>query len=167
MGDVNGILNVSAVEKKTGKKANIVISNELGRMSKEEIDRKVQEAEQFRAEDEANAARIQAKNELENYCYSMRNSVQSHENLEEADKNAIDEAVCGVIAWLDDHQDGTTEKEEFAEKQKELESICNPILMKAYQQQGADAGNVGGGASKQQHQSPYEPEEEVKIEEID
>merc|ERR1712146_147250 len=139
--DANGILNVSAVEKKTGKKANIVISNEVGRMSKEEIDRKVQEAEQFKAEDEANAARIKAKNELENYCYSMRNSVNDEklsQMLSVEDKHAIDDAVQKAIEWLDTHQDG--EKEEYSEKQKELEAVCNPILTKAYQ--GANANGV-------------------------
>jgi len=167
--DANGILNVSAVEKKTGKKANIVISNEVGRMSKEEIDRKVQEAEQFKAEDEANAARIKAKNELENYCYSMRNSVNDEkldQLLRTEDKNTIDDAVQKVIAWLDTHQD--SEKEEYSEKQRELEAICNPILTKAYQGANTNGGSEQQNASKQEKQYQYEPEqEEVKIAEVD
>merc|ERR1711998_147680 len=90
--DANGILNVSAIEKSTGKENKITITNDKGRLSKEDVERMVQEAEQFKAEDEQNAARIQAKNGLENYCYSLKNSLNDEKlagKIEESDKKTV------------------------------------------------------------------------------
>merc|ERR1719379_2895917 len=101
----------------------------MGRLSKDDIERMVQEAEKYKAEDESNKSRVEAKNTLENYAYSMRNSME-----DEKLKDTIDE----TISWLDANQMG--EKDEFDAKQKELEAIANPIMMKAYQ----GAGGAGG-----------------------
>merc|ERR1711975_183239 len=90
--DVNGILNVSAEDKTTGKKNNITITNDKGRLSKEDVERMVSEAEKYKAEDEANAKRIQAKNEVENYCYSMKNAMNDEKlqgKIEEGDKKTV------------------------------------------------------------------------------
>merc|ERR1712093_232731 len=133
--DANGILNVSAVEKSTGREQKITITNDKGRLSSEEVERMVAEAEKYKAEDEANAARIQAKNGLENYCYSMKNTLNDEKlkgSIQGNDKKIITDAIEKIIKWLDVSQEA--EKEEYAEKQRELEGICNPIMQKMYQQ---------------------------------
>merc|ERR1712014_123365 len=87
--DANGILNVSAIEKSTGKENKITITNDKGRLSQDEIERMVQEAEKYKAEDDANKNRVEAKNALENYCYSLKSSITSDEvasKMDPADK---------------------------------------------------------------------------------
>merc|ERR1719284_1716662 len=154
--DANGILNVSAQDKSTGKSNQITITNEKGRLSQAEIDRMVQEAEKYRAEDESNKAKIEAKNGLENYCFTMRNTLQEEklkEKFEDGDKEKIEKAVQDTLDWLDKNQ--LAEKDEFEGKQKELEGIVNPIMMKVYQaaggggmpEGGMPGGGFGGGAA--------------------
>merc|ERR1712211_132846 len=117
-----------------------------------EIDRMVQEAEKFRTEDEANKAKIEAKNGLENYCFTMRNTLNEEklkEKFEGGDKVKIEKAVQDTLDWLDKNQ--LAEKDEFEAKQKELEGIVNPIMMKVYQAAGGGGGMPegvmpGGGA---------------------
>jgi L1 cell adhesion molecule like protein len=148
--DANGILNVSAQDKSTGKSNQITITNEKGRLSQAEIDRMVQEAEKFRAEDDANKQKIEAKNALENYCFTMRNTLNEEklkEKFESGDKEKIEKAVQDTLDWLDKNQ--LAEKDEFEGKQKELEGIVNPIMMKVYQAAGGggmpEGGMPGGG----------------------
>merc|ERR1712032_1241787 len=144
--DANGILNVSAQGKSTGKSNQITITNEKGRLSQAEIDRMVSEAEKFRAEDESNRAKIEAKNGLENYCFTMRNTLQEEklkEKFEDGDKEKIEAAVQETLDWLDKNQ--LAEKDEFEAKQKELEGIVNPIMMKVYQAAGGGGGMQAGG----------------------
>merc|ERR1719506_376459 len=120
--DANGILNVSALEKSTGKEQKITIKNDKGRMSNEEIERLVQEAERYKAEDEANRGRVDAKNSLENYAYQMRNTLNDEKMADKIpadDKAKIDAAIADTTSWLDANQNA--EKEEFEAKQKELE----------------------------------------------
>ena len=141
--DADGILNVSAVEKSTGKENKITIKNEKGRLSADEIEKMVQEAERFKAEDEANKARIEAKNSLENYTFTVRNSLRDEAvagKLAEADKKAIEAKIDEAVAWLDDHPNA--EKEEYEQKQKELEAAIMPLFSKMA---GAGAGGVPGG----------------------
>merc|ERR1719209_1521301 len=141
--DANGILNVSASDKSTGKSNQITITNEKGRLSQEEIDRMVQEAEKYKEEDESNKAKVESKNGLENYCYTMKNTLTEEklkEKFEESDKKKIEEAVDEALSWLDKNQ--LAEKDEFEAKQKDLEAIVNPIMMKVYQAAG---GGEGGG----------------------
>mmetsp|Transcript_2083 Transcript_2083/g.4149 ORF Transcript_2083/g.4149 Transcript_2083/m.4149 type:complete len:696 (+) Transcript_2083:114-2201(+) len=136
--DANGILNVSAIEKSTGKENKITITNDKGRLSQEEIERMVSEAEKYKAEDDANKNRIEAKNGLENYCYSLKSSIGSDEvkdKIPADDKKALESAIEDTIKWLDSHP--TAEKEEYEEKQKSLEGIAMPILQKM-------AGGAGG-----------------------
>lgn len=140
--DANGILNVSAEDKTTGIKNKITITNDKGRLTKEEIERMVQEAEKYKAEDESHKEKIEAKNSLENYAYSMRNTIRDDKlagKLEASDKEQIDKAIDEAIEWLDSNQ--LAEKEEFEDKLKSLEGICNPIMTKMYQ---AGAGGAGG-----------------------
>ncbi|AOW06414.1 uncharacterized protein YALI1_E41647g [Yarrowia lipolytica] len=140
--DANGILNVSAVEKGTGKTQQITITNDKGRLSKEEIERMVNDAEKYKDEDEKEAARIAAKNGLESYTYSLKNTLSEEkfkEKVDEAEREKLEKAINETIEFLDATQSGATE--EYSDKQKELEGIANPILMKFY---GADGGAPGG-----------------------
>merc|ERR1719410_2354492 len=139
--DANGILNVSAVEKSTGKENKITITNDKGRLSQEEIERMISEAERFKAEDDANKNRIEAKNGLENYCYSLKSTMSSDQvkdKIAEDDKTSLEEKIETTMKWLDANQ--AAEKEEYEEKQKELEGVALPILQKM----GGGAGAPGG-----------------------
>jgi len=141
--DANGILNVSAQDKASGKSNQITITNEKGRLSQADIDRMVSEAEKYKAEDEAYKVKVEAKNGLENYCYSMKNTLDDEklkDKFEAADKTAIETAVKDALDWLEKNQ--MAEKEEFEAKQKEVEGIANPIMMKVYQAAGAGEGGM-------------------------
>merc|ERR1712014_401239 len=140
--DANGILNVSALEKSTGKENKITITNDKGRLSQDDIERMVSEAEKYKAEDDANKNRIEAKNGLENYCYSLKSSISSPEvegKIPEDDKKKLEEAIEESISWLDSNP--SAEKDEFEEKQKALEAIAMPIL----QSMAGGAGGAPGG----------------------
>ncbi|KAF5100326.1 hypothetical protein D0Z00_001294 [Geotrichum galactomycetum] len=142
--DANGILNVSALEKGTGKTNKITITNDKGRLSKEEIERMVSDAEKFKEEDEKEAARIAGKNGLESYSYSLKNTLSEEkfkEKVSAEDREKLEKAIDETISWLDDNQTAATE--EFTDKQKELEGVANPILMNFY---GAEGGAPGGAA---------------------
>ncbi|NXF38071.1 HSP70 protein, partial [Nyctibius grandis] len=144
--DANGILNVSAVDKSTGKENKITITNDKGRLSKDDIDRMVQEAEKYKAEDEANRDRVAAKNSLESYTYNMKQTVEDEKlkgKISDQDKQKVLDKCREVVSWLDRNQ--MAEKEEYEHKQKELEKLCNPIVTKLYQGAGgAGAGGSGG-----------------------
>ncbi|KAJ4001348.1 heat shock cognate 70 [Lentinula boryana] len=143
--DANGILNVSAADKSTGKSNRIVITNDKGRLSKEEIERMVSEAEKYKAEDEAATARISSKNGLESYSYNLRNSLTDEklaDKFSPDDKAKLQTAVDEAIKWLDASQEAS--KEEYEEKQKELESIANPIMQKLYAAGGGEPGGFPG-----------------------
>merc|ERR1712154_313369 len=147
--DANGILNVSALEKSTGKENKI--TNDKGRLSQDEIERMVSEAEKYKAEDDANRNRIEAKNGLENYCFSLRSSIDSDEvkdKIPADDKKTLEDKIEDTIKWLEANPSG--EKEEYEEKQKELEGVAMPILQKmAGGGMPAGAGgmpDMGGGA---------------------
>jgi len=140
--DANGILNVSAEDKTTGKSSKITITNDKGRLSKDEIEKMVQDAEKYKAEDEEHKKKVEAKNGLENYAYNMRNSINDEklaEKLEAGDKETVNKAIDAAIEWLDANQ--LAEVEEFESKLKELEQLCNPIMSKVYQ----GAGGMPGG----------------------
>ena len=143
--DANGIINVSALEKGTGKTNHIVITNDKGRLSKEDIERMLAEAEKFKDEDEAEAKRVAAKNGLESYAYSLRNTLSDpkvDEKLDAADKEKLKSEIDKIVAWLDESQQAT--REEYEEHQKELEAVANPIMMKFYGAGGAPGGMPGG-----------------------
>jgi len=147
--DANGILNVSAEDKSTGNKNKITITNDKGRLSKEEIESMVEQAEQYKAEDDAHVECIQSKNALENYAYSMRNTLNDDKvstALDAEAKKSVDDAVQKTILWLDQNQSG--EKADYEAKLKELEAICNPIMTKMYQGNAtADGMPTGTGAA--------------------
>jgi len=143
--DANGILNVSALDKTTGKSNKITITNDKGRLSKEEIERMVNDAEKFKEEDAKVAERVAAKNSLESYAYQLRNTIQDEKIaslLDAADKDKLNKAIDEAIEWLDHNQEAT--KEEFESRRKDLEGVANPIMTKMYQQAGG-AGAAPGG----------------------
>lgn len=143
--DANGILNVSAVDKSTGKENKITITNDKGRLSKEEIERMVQEADKYKADDERQRQRIQAKNSVESYCFNMKATLEDDklkDKISEADKKTVLDKCSETVKWLDSNQ--LAEKEEFEHKQKELEQVCNPIITKLYQAGGMPSGGFPG-----------------------
>jgi len=138
--DANGIVNVGAEDKGTGKSEKITITADKGRLSEEEIERMVREAEEFADEDKEMKAKVDARNALEGYAYNMKNQVNDEEKLggkiDDDDKETIEEAVNEAIDWLDENADADTE--ELQEKLKELEGVCSPIVSKLYQESGGD-----------------------------
>jgi len=141
--DVNGILRVSAEDKGTGKKNNIVIKNDQNRLSPEDIDRMINDAERFAEEDKRVKERVEAKNELEGYAYSLKNQIGDKEKLggklSEEDKEKIEAALDEHIKWLEKNPEAETE--ELKEHKKQLEEVVQPIVGKLYQgQEGAAPG---------------------------
>ncbi|CAL9763208.1 unnamed protein product [Musa acuminata subsp. burmannicoides] len=159
--DANGILNVTAEDKTTGHKNKITITNDKGRLGKEDIEKMVQEAEKYKAEDEEHERKVEAKNALENYAYNMLNSIKDEKvssKLPSADKKKVEDAIEQAIQWLDRNQ--LAEVDELEDKLKELESLCNPIIAKTYQGAGAA---MHGGMQEDGNPSGAGP----KIEEVD
>jgi len=144
--DANGILNVNAAEKSTGKSHKITITNDKGRLSKADVERMVEEAEKFAAEDAARAAKITARNELEAYFYNVRNSMREDkvkEKLGEDDISKTEDVVKEGLEWLEGHQD--EEVETYKDYQKKAEEKVMPIMMKLYQGSGDAAGAPSSG----------------------
>ena len=140
--DANGILQVSAEDKGTGKSEKITITSDKGRLSEDEIERMVREAEEFKEADEEAAKKVNARNGLEGYAYNLRNSLEDDEKgladkLEDEEKEQIEEAIQETLDWLDENE--AADAEEYSEKQKELEKIVNPIMQRVYQESGGDA----------------------------
>jgi heat shock protein 5 len=145
--DVNGILNVAAEDKGTGKKEAITITNDRDRLSQEDIDRMVKEAEEAAEDDKKAKERVEARNSLENYAYSVRNTLNDKEKmagkLEAEDQTTVENAVKETIEWLDLNQ--SAEKEEYDSQYKELEKIVQPIFSKIYKGAGGPGGPGGFG----------------------
>nr|XP_014349947.1 PREDICTED: heat shock cognate 71 kDa protein isoform X1 [Latimeria chalumnae] len=140
--DANGILNVSAVDKSTGKENKITITNDKGRLSKEDIEQMVQEAEKYKVEDEKQRDRVSAKNSLESYTFNMKSAVDDEKlkgKISDNDKQKILNKCNEVLNWLDKNQNA--EKDEYEGQLKELEKICSPAIAKMYQ----GAGEMPGG----------------------
>ncbi|KAJ3699403.1 hypothetical protein LUZ61_003108 [Rhynchospora tenuis] len=131
--DANGILNVSAEDKETGQKNKVTITNDKGRLNKQEIEKMVQEAKKYKSEDEEQKKKVDSKNALENYTYNVRNAIKDDKisfKLSATDKKKIEDAINQAIQWLDINQ--LAEAEEFEDKMKELEGILNPIIAKMF-----------------------------------
>ncbi|TPX70330.1 hypothetical protein SpCBS45565_g01714 [Spizellomyces sp. 'palustris'] len=144
--DANGILNVSAQDKTTGKSSKITITNDKGRLSPAEIERMLAEAEKFKQQDAQAAERVAARNGFESYAYSLRNTLSDEQvagKLDSADKEKMKQWVDEAIQWLDRNSEASTE--EYKDRQKELENQVNPIMMKMYGQGGAPAGGFPSG----------------------
>jgi L1 cell adhesion molecule like protein len=142
--DANGILNVSAAETSTGKSNKITITNDKGRLTKEDIERMVQEAEKHAADDKLRMERVESKNQLESYLYNTRNAVREDKVKETLGENTVSEVEGWIkegIDWLDANPEA--EKEEYDEKQKYYEDKIKPVMMKLYE----GAGSPGSAAS--------------------
>ena len=141
--DANGILQVAAEDKGTGKSEKITITAEKGRLSEDEIERMVHEAEEYAEEDKASKDRIDSRNGLEGYMYNVRNTLEDEEKgiadkISEEDKETLEALVQETLDWLDENQEA--DAEEYNEKQKEAEKIINPIMQELYQQAGGAPG---------------------------
>ena len=144
--DANGILNVSAVDKSTGKQNKITITNDKGRLSKDDIERMVQEAEKYKEDDEKQKERIKAKNDLESFAFNLKQTCEDEklkDKIPAEDRESLLTKVKETLTWLDGNQ--TAETEEFQDKQKELEQLSAPIMTKMYQSAGGAAGGMPGG----------------------
>merc|ERR1712021_297255 len=140
--DANGILQVSAEDKGTGKAEKITITNDKGRLSQDEIERMVKEAEQFADEDKKTKGRVEAKNSIESYLYNLKNSLDDDEkgvadNISSEDKKELQDMIDETLDWMDENPEA--DKEDYDEKMKEVEQIANPIMRNVY------AGGAGGG----------------------
>merc|ERR1712113_170813 len=147
--DSNGILNVSASDKTTGKSNKITITNEKGRLKKEDIEKMVNEAEQFREQDEVQRKKVEARNELERYAYSVRGSLDRDdlkEKFTEDDRTKVTEAIDDALKWLEEHAEA--DANEYENKQKELEGIVNPIMIRIYSDQAGGSDGASDGASE-------------------
>ena len=132
--DVNGILNVSACEKSTGKSEKITIQNESNRLSKEQIEKMVADADKFKSEDEAAQKRVEAKNNLENYVYNIKSSVLNEAKMKTAlgsDLSTVELTVEETIKWLEENKSASTA--DYEEKRKSVEEVLMPLIQKAYQ----------------------------------
>ncbi|KAK2809497.1 hypothetical protein FQN50_003765 [Emmonsiellopsis sp. PD_5] len=153
--DANGILKVTAGDKGTGKAESITITNDKGRLSQEEIDRMVAEAAEFAEEDKAMKAKIEARNGLENYAYSLKNQINDEEGLggkiDEEDKETIAEAVKETTDWLEENA-ATATAEDFEEQKEKLSNVAYPITSKLY----AGAGGAPGGEDEDDEPSAHD-----------
>ena len=174
--DANGILNVSAVEKSSGKTEKITVKNEKGRLSAEEIQKMVDDAEQFKEDDTKQREKVEARNGLDNYIFNVKQSLNDDklkDKFTDEDKTSVEDKIKEVQDWYDEHLE--SEKEEFESKQKELESVFSPIMMRVYQQSAPTSDptsvptNDSDGMATEQQEQPEQQEEEwePKIEEVD
>jgi len=129
--DANGILSISASDQVSGTSKSITITSEKGRLSEEEIERMVQEAEEFAEQDNAEKEKVEAKNQLEAYLYNLKNSISDHLEDGGDEKSTLTTAVEDALIWLEDNP--AAEKDAYDSKQKDVENIANPILKKAYE----------------------------------
>ena len=139
--DANGIVNVSAKDQSTGKTNAITITNDTGRLSKGEIDRMVADAEKYKKEDEMQREKIAARNSLESYVYSVKMTAEDPNvvnKLNADDLEIVKNKTQEVMAWLD--RNSMADKEEYEEKQKDLQQVCSPIMAKLHGQQQPQQG---------------------------
>ena len=139
------------MDKTSGKTENITITNDKGRLSQTDIERMVREAEEYKADDDKQKERVAAKNSLESYCFGIKQTLDDDNiktKIPQSDRDMVNNKCSEILRWLDSNQ--LAESEEFSHKQKELESICNPIMARLYQQTGA-APNAGYGSCGRQN----------------
>ncbi|KAJ1380898.1 Heat shock protein 70 family [Sesbania bispinosa] len=147
--DANGILHVKAEDKAAKKSESITITNDKGRLSQEDIDRMVKEAEEMAEEDKKVRERIDARNKLETYIYNMRSTVNDKDKLSEKidsdDKERIENTLKEALEWLEDNQ--SAEKDDFEEKLKEVEAVCVPVIRQLYEKSGRSSSSFDDGES--------------------
>jgi heat shock 70kDa protein 1/2/6/8 len=141
--DANGILNVTARDNASGKIGKITIKNDKGRLTREEIERMVNDASKFKADDDKHRERVSSKNKLESYVFSLKQAATEAKNLSADDQRTIIEQADKTLKWLEANQ--SADKEEMEYKYNELSKKCSPIMTKIYQggQQSSNAGRSG------------------------
>ena len=147
--DANGIMNVTAKDESTGRSNKITITNDSGRLSKDDIDRMVNDADRFKAEDDLQRERIAARNQLESYAFNVKSAVNdpsAESKLKPEDKETVIKEVDSIISWLDNNS--LAAREEFTHKLEELQKKCSPIMAKMH------GGSTCGGANQQQGSHP-------------
>lgn len=147
--DVNGILRVSAEDKGTGNKEKITITNDQNRLTPEDIEKMINDAEKYADEDKKVKEKVESRNELESYAYSLKNQIGDKEKLggklSEDDKSTVSKAVEDAISWLDSNKDA--DAEDCKAEKKKLEDIVQPIVSKLYQGAGGAPPPGGEGAA--------------------
>jgi len=158
--DANGILNVEAKDKASGKSERVTVTPDKGRLSQDDIERMVREAEEFADSDKDLREKVEAKNSLEGYLYNLKNQINDKDKLKdklsEEDKETVEKAVKEGLDWLDSNPEAT--KDEMAEKQKEVEGTCNPIMSKVYGSSGGASGGAPEGATQEDEDLPNHDE---------
>jgi L1 cell adhesion molecule like protein len=140
--DANSILNVSAVEKSTGKSHKITITNEKGRLSKDDVERMVKDAEKFREEDDKMRELLDARNDLESYISNWNNTLSEEkvkEKLSPEELETVKTKLDEASKWFEENQTSDA-KDEFVSKLKELEAVINPLAPKMYTGEGGEGG---------------------------
>ena len=164
--DANGILNVSASDKSSGKTEKITITNDKGRLSQEEIDRMVNDADKFKEEDELIKKRIEAKNGLESYLYNLKATLDDEklkDKISDEDRETLTTKIEQGMEWLDTHQ--SEEADVYENKRKEIEEVSNEVMKKLYAEagQGMPGGMPGGPMPSEDMNSSSTP----TVEEVD
>merc|ERR1712223_94004 len=158
--DANGVLNVSACDKSTGNQNKITITNDKGRLSKEDIEKMVNDAEKFKADDDAQREKMAARNELETYCFNMKSTIEGRsvrQKMTTSDLKTVENACDEALRWLEVNQNA--DLEELQERRKVAEAACGPCITRLYQEaesmpnmEGLNMGgptfSVGGGGKK-------------------
>lgn len=143
--DADGILKVKAEDKVAKTSQSITITNDKGRLTQEEIDEMIREAEEFAEEDRMVKEKIDAKNKLETYVYNMKSTMADKEKLAEKisedDKEKIEEVLKEALEWLEENVNA--EKDDYEEKLKEVESVCNPVIKPVYEKTGGESEEDG------------------------
>jgi heat shock 70kDa protein 1/2/6/8 len=166
--DANGIMNVTAQDKGTGKTSQITITNDKGRLSKADIERMVAEAERFKQQDEEIRRKVEAKNGLESYTYNLRNTINDQklkDKVSNEDRNLVEAKINDLNKWIETHQDATAE--EYEAKQKEIENIANPLMQKIYAAGGAPGAAYGGPTGFTGKETSGAPSSGPTVEEVD
>ena len=166
--DANGIMNVSAQDKSTGKQNKITITNDKGRLSQDDIERMVREAERFKEEDERHRKKVEARNALENYAYSLKNTLNDDKvagKIDESDKSSLTAKMDETISWLESNHGA--DPEEYEAKQKALEQVAMPIMTKLYSAGGLMPGGMGMGGEGAAASGAGESSAGPHIEEVD
>merc|ERR1711953_1576538 len=154
--DANGVLQVSAQDKGTDNKEKITITNDQNRLTPEDIEQMIQDAEKFADDDKKLKERVESRNELESYAYSLKNQINDKEKLgsklSDEDKEKIEESVNDKISWLEENQEA--DAEDFKKQKRELEDTVQPIIAKLYQQDG-------DGSSPPEEEEDYKDKDEL------
>ena len=150
--DSNGILNVSAMDKATSKEQKITITNDKGRLSKDQIEKMVSEAARYEEEDKMNKERIESRNGLESYCYNIKNTMNGElkDKIGEEDKKTLEDKIDETLSWLSENEGA--EKTDFDEKLKSIEGVSNPIMAKLYTSSGGMPQQPPGGGMQEDNQ---------------